>query len=254
MTSPLRLQLAGSFHLCHNDRSVAVPHPGQRLLAFLALRRTPADRRRVAAALWCDLEETQAFSRLRSTLWRLPTYDDGKLVAFSGGRLQLSPQLTVDVWAAEGPTAVADSPPEHLCADLLPDWDDEWVDDERERYRQLRLHRLEEYSVAAEQAGRFSAALRAALAAVSADPLRESAQRRVMQVHIAEDNPSEALRQYDRLRAMLRTELGLAPSPATRAIVTSLLGRPLDLTEAKHQRGPARRVGALTGRTEHGIR
>ncbi|MCW2527838.1 MAG: Bacterial transcriptional activator domain, partial [Pseudonocardiales bacterium] len=43
-----------------------------------------------------------------------------------------------------------------------------------------------------------------------------------------EDNPSEALRQYESVRRLLREELGLAPADATRAVVADLLGRPLD--------------------------
>jgi hypothetical protein len=49
-----------------------------------------------------------------------------------------------------------------------------------------------------------------------------------MLAHLAEDNPAEALRQYDLVRRLLRDQLGLSPSVATRAVVAPLLGRPLD--------------------------
>jgi DNA-binding SARP family transcriptional activator len=73
------------------------------------------------------------------------------------------------------------------------------------------------------------AALQAGLTAVSAEPLRESAHRRVVEVHLAEGNPAEALRQYQSYRQLLRAELGLIPSPAIRSLVAHLLGRPADL-------------------------
>ena len=49
-----------------------------------------------------------------------------------------------------------------------------------------------------------------------------------MRVHLAEHNPSEALRQFQFVRGLLDAELGLSPSHATRSIVSHLLGRPLD--------------------------
>jgi DNA-binding SARP family transcriptional activator len=66
------------------------------------------------------------------------------------------------------------------------------------------------------------------MAAVAADPLRESAHRRLALVHMDEGNFAEALRQYDVYRRLLRTELGLPPSPRFRRLVAPLLERPLD--------------------------
>ena len=51
-----------------------------------------------------------------------------------------------------------------------------------------------------------------------------------MQIHLAEQNPSEALRQYAVVRRLLRDGLGLPQSPATRAVVAELLGRGADRT------------------------
>lgn len=51
-----------------------------------------------------------------------------------------------------------------------------------------------------------------------------------VEAHLGEGNNSEALRQFDSVRRLLRDELGIAPAPATRALVADLLGRPLDLS------------------------
>jgi DNA-binding SARP family transcriptional activator len=64
------------------------------------------------------------------------------------------------------------------------------------------------------------------LAAVSAEPLRESAHRELVEVHLAEGNVAEAVRQYDVYRHMLRRQLGLAPSPVMRRLVAPLLACP----------------------------
>ncbi|MCW2527826.1 MAG: hypothetical protein JWM76_2686 [Pseudonocardiales bacterium] len=222
------LRLIKNFELRHGDAAVHLPLPAQRLLAFLALQRRPVPRRAVTQALWTDLGDRAAAGRLRSTLWRLPSDLSDRLVLADGPRLSLSAHIHVDVHIAADDSHLAQVELEHLCGDVLTDWAEDWVTTERERFRQLRLHRLEQFSVSAQQRGEYSLALQAALAAVAAEPLRESAHRRVMEVHLAEDNPSEALRQYESVRRLLREELGLAPADATRAVVADLLGRPLD--------------------------
>jgi DNA-binding SARP family transcriptional activator len=69
----------------------------------------------------------------------------------------------------------------------------------------------------------------AGLAAVSCDPLRESAHRRLALIHISEGNFAEALRQYHTYRQLARSELGLPPSPQFRKLISPLLSRPADL-------------------------
>ena len=98
------------------------------------------------------------------------------------------------------------------CAELLPDWDDEWVVADRERYRLLRLEALERAASALVERSHFGDALVAALAAVQADPLRESACRLVVQVRIAQGNAAEAIRSYREYQALLRREFDLEPS------------------------------------------
>jgi DNA-binding SARP family transcriptional activator len=97
-------------------------------------------------------------------------------------------------------------------ADLLPDWTDDWVMIERERLRQLRLHALETLCDRLAEARRFGESVQAGLAAVRAEPLRESAQRSLIRAYLAEGNQGEAIRQYRAFRQLLLEELGVAPS------------------------------------------
>jgi DNA-binding SARP family transcriptional activator len=61
---------------------------------------------------------------------------------------------------------------------------------------------------------------------VGADPLRESAQRVLVEAHLAEGNRSEALRLYAEHRDLVRRELGVEPSPELTALVAPYqLGR-----------------------------
>ena len=104
------------------------------------------------------------------------------------------------------------------AGDLLPDWYDEWLVFERERVRLLRLLALEALCDRFSRAGWHAEATQAGLAAVAAEPLRESAHRALMRAHLADGNPGEAIRQYRILATLLHRELGLHPSPEMRAL------------------------------------
>jgi DNA-binding SARP family transcriptional activator len=108
------------------------------------------------------------------------------------------------------------------AGELLPDWDDEWLTSERERIRQLRLHALERICEAMTARGEFGQATEAGLAAVAAEPFRESAQRALIGVFVAEGNAGEALRQFRRFELTLAEELGVRPTPAIEALVRTL--------------------------------
>ena len=204
----------------------------RRLLALLALR-GPTSRSSARELLWPQVARHQAAQRVRNTLWRL---DPGRyglgsrgLVEVSSNRLALAPQVTVDVHALvaavaavqRGESAGIDA--RIFEADLLPTWDDDWLLFDRERIRQLRVHSLESLSHTLLEQGRHALALDAALSALHADPLRESAHRAVIRVHLAEGNHHAALRAFEDCRAILDTELGVRP---TRALLD--LMAPLD--------------------------
>src|ERR1700694_5192403 len=106
-----------------------------------------------------------------------------------------------------------------LSGELLPDWYDDWVLLESEDWRQLRLHALEALAGLLTAAGRYGDAAQAALTAVRADPLRESAHAALIQVHLAEHNRSEALREFKRYQELLRAELEIEPTNQLRELV-----------------------------------
>ena len=96
--------------------------------------------------------------------------------------------------------------------ELLPGWYEDWVLVERERMHQLTLHVLEALARQLVDRGAYPYALQAALNAVTIDPLRESARRAVINVHVAQGNTVDAIREYERFRAVLDKELGVAPT------------------------------------------
>ena len=99
-----------------------------------------------------------------------------------------------------------------LAGDLLPDWYDDWLHDEREGLRQTRLHALERLARALSASGRYADAIQAALIAIALEPLRETAHHTLIEIHLSEGNWSEARRQFQRCRRLLKAELGVEPS------------------------------------------
>jgi DNA-binding SARP family transcriptional activator len=222
------LALLGGFDLQVDGRSVPLPRRAQRLLVFLALHTRPLDRAYVADCLWLDASEGHAHGNLRSALWTL-SHVGCPLVALTAGRLCLDPGVTVDFRQS---LAFADRLLENgavlggteldgslLAEDVLPDWCEEWVLDERERYRQLRLHALELLCERLIGLTKFGHAVQAGLAAVAAEPLRESAQRVLIRAYLAEGNVCEAHRQYARYRSLLDRELSQEPTLEMQALV-----------------------------------
>jgi DNA-binding SARP family transcriptional activator len=216
-----RLTLTGEFELVIRGRQLRVPHSAERVLTYLALADRPVARTRLAGVLWEDGSDQAAAKCLRSTLWRIRRAG-ANLVQASDDRLRLYPNVTVDVSALTDlakrlirqpdPAALARLPLLVECVELLPDWEDEWIVADRERYRLLRLEALERSASALMERLHLGDALVAALAAVQAEPLRESARRLVMQVQIAQGNAAEAIHSYREYRSLLREELGLEPS------------------------------------------
>jgi DNA-binding SARP family transcriptional activator len=227
----VRLKLLKGFELRRAGRCVPLPMTAQRLVAFLAIQGRPVHRLFVAGQLWINASESRSTSSLRTTLWRL-TRSGTEVVSSDGQLLRLCPNVAVDVNDATRRARCimrrsqhfADDDPELLkvAGDLLPDWYDDWVLIERERFRQLRLHALEVLCEALAAEGRFADAVDAGLAAVAGEPLRESAHRAVIAAYLAEGNPSEALRHYALFRRLVTEELGLAPSPLMKSLVNSV--------------------------------
>jgi DNA-binding SARP family transcriptional activator len=112
-----------------------------------------------------------------------------------------------------------------LSGELLPDWYDDWVLLERERLRELCVRAIEELVEEMLEAGRAGEALAAALLAVRSDPLRDSAQRALIRVHLAEGNVADAVRGYNRYRTLLWAEMRLSPSAQMEDLVRAVTVR-----------------------------
>ena len=206
-----------------------VPDGGKRLLAFVALSSGRVDRRYAAGSLWPLGNDERAAGNLRSALWRVKSAGID-IIETDKCSLMLRPGTVVDVsilceWAGrlvDGSATETD-----LCAvnwrtdamDLLPGWYDDWVIFERERIRQRLLHAFEALSRRLCEVNRCAEAVEVAISAVSADPLRESANRVLIEAHLAEGNLVEGRRTYERYRDIVRRELGVEPGEQLAGLV-----------------------------------
>ena len=226
----VELSLIGAFGLTSGGETIPLPESSQRLVAFLAVNARPVARAVVASSLWLDSAEERSGANLRSALWRLRR-PGHPVVETTDKQLRLAPEVVVDAHElASKALRLLDGTPHEsdvaldddlLHGELLPGWYDDWVLMERERLRQLRIHALESLTDRLRAAGRYGQAVEAGLAAVTAEPLRESAHRALIRVYLAEGNESEALRQHDTYRRVLHDELDLEPS----ARMDELVGR-----------------------------
>jgi SARP family transcriptional regulator, regulator of embCAB operon len=128
-------------------------------------------------------------------------------------------------WAeAWGPAGIA----YHVASrPLLQGHDRAWLDEWRRRLDDVCVRGLECLALArlglggptlpqAEDCGRQLIALA---------PYRESGYRVLMEALAQRGNVAEALLVYDRLRVLMREELGIAPSPAVQSVHQRLLGK-----------------------------
>jgi len=224
----IQLDLLGGFELSLNGRHDSLPLSSRRVVAFLAVAGRPLLRVYVAGMLWPDVSEERAGASLRSALWRLRRLKYG-LLDVSSTYLCVKPCIAIDFVDAGARAhrlltrdgAFEDDDYDAMAPEreLLPDVYEEWVVIERERFRQLRLHALEALCDRLVAAGRFAEAVQAGLAAVRGEPLRESAQRALIRAHLAEGNPSEALKQFRSFKHILENELGLEPTEALRSLL-----------------------------------
>jgi DNA-binding SARP family transcriptional activator len=229
------LRLLKGFALLVDEKRVAMASSAQRLLAFLALQDRPRTRTYVARTLWPEATTARANANLRSSLWR--TLRTGhRIIDASAHEMALATDIRVDLRDAVARAhklldrtclcedILTRQTRDELSADLLPEWsENEWVLIEQEQYHQLRLYALEAMAKRLTGAGRHGEAVAAGLAAVRAEPLRESAHRVLIDAHLAAGNRGAAQQQYEQCRRVLLDELGLEPTDSLR----NLLAHPI---------------------------
>jgi DNA-binding SARP family transcriptional activator len=244
------VHLLGSPYVSYEGNRIQVPEGSKRLLAFVALHRDGVERRYVAGSLWPIGGDDRAAGNLRSALWRLRGAGID-IVECDKWTLRLGDDVAVDVyasmaWAERVINDRTNDPDLRVSTqnvnalDLLPGWYDDWTIVERERLRQRMLHAFEALSSRLASIGRYSDAIEAAITAINAEPLRESAHRVLIEVHLAECNWIEAHRTFVVYRDLVRRELGIEPSHELSTLLFAKVHRPTRETDRGYFPSPGK--------------
>jgi DNA-binding SARP family transcriptional activator len=248
-----RIQLCGRFVVKLDGQRVEEALPGakgQLLFAYLVLNRLRRiDRDELQIAVYGEETTPDHRPRLSVLLSKLRRVVGPELLT---GRAQIELVLSADAfvdveaalealhraeshvangeWAeAWGPSGVA----YHVASrPLLQGHDRLWLDEWRRRLDDVRLRGLECFAAARLGLGgpTLPQAADCARRLIELAPFRETGHLILMEALERRGNVAEALRVYDRLRLLLREELGIAPSPAVQSVYRRLLGEPTTTT------------------------
>jgi len=244
--SKARIQLCGRFVVELDGARIEDTLPGRRgraLFAYLVLNRgRPLPRDELLIAGWGEDAPAEAGNALSVLLSKLRhSLGAGRLQGRAELELPLPPATFVDVeaalegahraesaiaqgrWAqAWGPAGIA----YHVATrPFLPGLEAPWIDQWRHRLEEVRLRGLECFAAAGLGLGgpALAQAEERARMLTELAPYRESGHRILMEALAGRGNVAEALRAHERLRVLLRDELGVAPSPAVQAVHRRLL-------------------------------
>ncbi|HEY4419667.1 MAG TPA: BTAD domain-containing putative transcriptional regulator [Pseudonocardia sp.] len=196
----------------------------RRLVAYLAVHPRPQERTSLAADLWPGVPTDAAVRMLADAATAV---DVPELLAEEdeSGPLALAADVEVDLADALGLVrALPDIPTNHdpdislLSADILPGWTAPWIAVERERFRQLRLHALEERSLRLTSAGRYAEAVSIAKSAAQTAPSRESARRALIEAYLGQGDVAAAVAEFDDYQELLRSSVGGPASTGLEAL------------------------------------
>ncbi len=258
----LRIDLLGGFGLAVEGRpSARAPSTRQQqIVAFLVLhgRGVPIARQRVAGSLWPESTDVQALTNLRRELHHLredwPLLE-GLVDAASRTLAWRSPDgAIVDLIAFEGAAerglagdraALRDAAALYK-GDLLPGCTGDWIDTDRERLRQRAHQVLARLVALLEEDRAYGAAIEHAQQLLRLDPLDEQAWCALMRCHARRGERAAALHLYQQCAALLKQELAVQPSAATRLTYREILE--LDAAAPAAQAPPRTGVYPLVGR------
>jgi DNA-binding SARP family transcriptional activator len=214
------------------------------LFAYLVLGRDRAIARdELAEAMWPDSAPRSQDAALRTLLSRLRSALGADAVI---GRDEVALELPEPAWidleaaAAQLPRAsaalergdaraawaLAQVPLNIAGRGLLPGVHAGWLEPHRRELAEIRLQALEVIGRAGLKLGgtQLGSVERAGRSLIDIEPFRESGYVLLMEALAAQGNVAEGVRIFERLRSLLRDDLGTVPSPEALAVHERLIG------------------------------
>ncbi|TFL16341.1 alpha/beta hydrolase [Jannaschia formosa] len=203
------------------------------LLAYLGEAGRPVPREEAATLLWPDADPETGRTRLRRLIYKINAIAEATVIESTRLTLQFptSAELIVDstrfgsLIAARDHEAALDLWRGPLLEGLHLDDSEtftEWLFYRREALNGRYVHALERESERARQSGDAQTVLTLAQRLVDRDPLDEAAHRSVIAASLDLGDRRAAHTQFDLLKRILESELGIAPSAETQAVLGRL--------------------------------
>ncbi|HVW84812.1 MAG TPA: AAA family ATPase [Bryobacteraceae bacterium] len=253
-----RIELFGKFRITRGDEPSAAVNTSrlQSLLTYLILHGdAPQQREHLAFVLWPDSDEAQARTNLRQLLHHLRRAlpDELALLTADNHTVQWRRGAACTVDVMEFDTALAGAQDAAKAGDvrtetqaledaarlyhddLTPGLYDDWLQPVREHYRQKAAQVLSRLASLLEQEHDYPAAIRYAERLVVQDPLGEAHHQLLIRLHALNGDRASALRAYHQCMRVLRRELAVEPSAATRELFEHALKADLAATGPSEQ-------------------
>ncbi|RPJ19923.1 MAG: hypothetical protein EHM33_29530, partial [Chloroflexi bacterium] len=237
----LNIRLMGTPEFTFGGMPQTLNHLKSRaLLFYLAATGQAHTRAHLATLLWGESGQSAAYHSLRSSLYHLRktlqlVQADGVLIT-EGELLSLAPAsyecdvlefrrlLAQDAEMALS-RAIALQRGPFLQGFTLADTPafDDWVQIENTRLAQACFEALDRLTTWAESRAAWTDAIGYAQKMIETDTLAEAAQQRLMRLYVRQGEVGLALRQYRQFENRLQQELGVMPSPETKALHEDIL-------------------------------
>lgn len=199
----------------------------------------PQTREQICLTFWPDLSPRQVRSNFHTTLYRVRQKLGADVIRFEDDFYCVNPDLSLwcDIYEFEVCVRQArlGSPDSALTYDLwqraanlyqgdfLPSLDHEWILARRESLRELYIESLLALSNCAQRHQDYETGLNVLRIAIGVDPYREDIHRAMMRCYADLGELARVVAQFDSLRTLLETELGIEPSEETRSLADQLL-------------------------------
>src|SRR5215510_4240771 len=232
----LQIRLLGQFDIRLDGKRVTIPsRAGQSLFAYLALTAGTSHRReKLAGTLWPDNTDENARKNLRQELWRIrkaisaqqPAGRDYLIADEFTLKFNREAEYWLDVAQMERPDLDLQSLIANLSlyqGELLPGFYDEWITLERERIQAIFEARMEQLLDGLVTAERWIAVQEWGERWLTLSGARESAYRALMLASGVRGDRTKVASLYQRCTDELMEQLGVEPSPETRALYDDLV-------------------------------
>jgi len=223
----LEVRLLGKFEVHVNGLSAEIPlRAAQSLLAYLMLNAgTPYRREQLAGLFWPDMTDANARHNLRQILSRLRKTIGEQYIAADD--LTIAFDATADYWLdaqvlarkVETKTSAEEliEAVSVYSGELLPGFYDEWVLLERERMQAAFEHKMTLLLDQLIEAKLWDDVLHWGERWIALGQTPEAAYRAMITAYGARGAASQVVAMYQRCEEALRRDLGVEPSPQTRA-------------------------------------